>query len=545
MMRGSALAPLDKNKPLVSSNLPPQLQSKKKIVYRTKKTVSTAKRSIKLQPTYDNTKPKLMTTSAAPRSYSKSKLLQDSEDKESHAHNIKRKSPPPSLEDEPDILTAITPHSLPPQEHHQLFPSPSTSILRSHFPAHENYGNKDDDTTTFFESSSIWSYNVYGHVHQRSLNSSPPKEEDAAPAQCPSFSFKPKTWSSHDFNVLTQLGKGKFGIVYAATYKQQLDCTSDNSDSEDDGDDDEGGPVALKILHKQKVLQCSTAPRLLRREVEIQSRLNHDNILRLHGYFHDKSSIYLVLEPSESGDLYKNCMSSSSNNSLSLQVSSSYIKQVTLALRYLSQHSVAHRDIKPENLLLCGRHQEIIKLCDFGWAVHAPPPSHNMRMTLCGTPEYVPPEMLRYEGEEDEERECAGKTKKKRRRKYSSSSMLSSHTPLSKLRKKYDARFVDSWALGVLAYEMVLGKTPFYVSRQDQEEEAKQKGCQQHEVIFDRINTFVDIEPMSYRDLIESRDDMDYEEEGEVFVDFVRGFMKRDPRRRMTMDDALSHPWIC
>mmetsp|Transcript_22145 Transcript_22145/g.32176 ORF Transcript_22145/g.32176 Transcript_22145/m.32176 type:complete len:97 (+) Transcript_22145:471-761(+) len=93
--------------------------------------------------------------------------------------------------------------------------------------------------------------------------------------------------------------------------------------------------------------------------------------------------------------------------------------------------------------------------------------------------------------------------------------------------------------------EMVLGKTPFYVSRQDQEEEAKQKGCQQHEVIFDRINTFVDIEPMSYRDLIESRDDMDYEEEGEVFVDFVRGFMKRDPRRRMTMDDALSHPWIC
>jgi aurora kinase len=94
-----------------------------------------------------------------------------------------------------------------------------------------------------------------------------------------------------------------------------------------------------------------------------------------------------------------------------------YVDQMADALGYLHSKHVIHRDIKPENLLL-GIHGEL-KIGDFGWSVHAP---GNRRKTLCGTLDYLPPEMV--EGRE--------------------------HT----------AR-VDHWALGVLTYEFLVGRPPF------------------------------------------------------------------------------------
>ena len=79
-----------------------------------------------------------------------------------------------------------------------------------------------------------------------------------------------------------------------------------------------------------------------------------------------------------------------------------------------------HRDIKPENLLNC---LGTLKLADFGWSVHAP---SNRRQTMCGTLDYLPPEML-----------VRGKTA-----------------------NTYDNK-VDIWSVGILAYEFVVGKPPF------------------------------------------------------------------------------------
>lgn len=94
-----------------------------------------------------------------------------------------------------------------------------------------------------------------------------------------------------------------------------------------------------------------------------------------------------------------------------------YIKDVISALDYCHERKVVHRDIKPENLLLGHRGQ--IKLADFGWAVHMP--SSNMD-TLCGTSDYLAPEMIQG--------------------------------------KQY-TNAVDLWALGVLCYELLSGRTPF------------------------------------------------------------------------------------
>jgi len=100
-----------------------------------------------------------------------------------------------------------------------------------------------------------------------------------------------------------------------------------------------------------------------------------------------------------------------------LTCSPQYIDQMTDALSYLHRKHVIHRDIKPENLLL-GINGEL-KIGDFGWSVHAP---GNRRTTLCGTPDYIPPEMV--EGKDHNEK-------------------------------------VDNWALGVLAYEFLCGGPPF------------------------------------------------------------------------------------
>jgi serine/threonine protein kinase len=99
----------------------------------------------------------------------------------------------------------------------------------------------------------------------------------------------------------------------------------------------------------------------------------------------------------------------------------SYIAQMAAALKYLHKKHVIHRDIKPENILV-GIHGEI-KISDFGWSVHAP---NNRRNTMCGTLDYLPPEMIK---------------------------------PGSK--DNYYNEKVDLWSLGVLTYEFLVGQAPF------------------------------------------------------------------------------------
>ncbi len=192
------------------------------------------------------------------------------------------------------------------------------------------------------------------------------------------------------------LGKGKFGRVYMVRTKAEPKYI-----------------VALKTLYKSEIVQ-SKVEKQIRREIEIQQNLRHPNVLRLYGYFHDEKRIFLMLEFAGKGELYKQL---SKYHRFSERRSSRYIDQMADALIYLHSKHVIHRDIKPENLLL-GINGEL-KIGDFGWSVHAP---GNRRMTLCGTLDYLPPEMV--EGKEHNEK-------------------------------------VDYWALGVLTFEFVSGFPPF------------------------------------------------------------------------------------
>jgi serine/threonine protein kinase len=200
------------------------------------------------------------------------------------------------------------------------------------------------------------------------------------------------------------LGSGKFGRVYLAREKTSKFV------------------VGLKVLNKAQ-LQSASLEHQLRREIEIQSQLRHPNIVRMYGHFYDETRIYIVLEYAARGELYKMLEAAEKFDD---QTAARYICQMSDAIDYCHRRDVIHRDIKPENILV-GCDGEL-KIADFGWAVQTP---SLRRTTLCGTLDYLPPEMI--EG------------------------------------KDHDM-MVDVWSLGVMLYEFLVGVPPF-------EEEVQKKTC--------------------------------------------------------------------
>ncbi|VDB91791.1 unnamed protein product [Peniophora sp. CBMAI 1063] len=206
-----------------------------------------------------------------------------------------------------------------------------------------------------------------------------------------------REWRLKDLDIGRPLGKGKFGRVYMVRTKIEPHFI-----------------LALKCQYKSEIVE-NKVEKQIRREIEIQQNLRHPNVLRLYGYFHDEKRIFLMLEFAAQGELYKQLTKAPYHFSESR--SSRYIDQMADALSYLHAKHVIHRDIKPENILL-GMNGEL-KIGDFGWSVHAP---GLRRKTLCGTLDYLPPEMVEHKDHNEK---------------------------------------VDHWALGVLTYEFLVGKPPF------------------------------------------------------------------------------------
>lgn len=105
------------------------------------------------------------------------------------------------------------------------------------------------------------------------------------------------------------------------------------------------------MLYKKQLLK-SNVEHQLRREIEIQSHLRHDNILRMYGFFWDEKKIYLILEYAPGGELYKD-LKKQPNQRYAEPFAADFINQMCTALKYLHSKDVIHRDIKPENLLNC------------------------------------------------------------------------------------------------------------------------------------------------------------------------------------------------
>merc|ERR1719411_1665910 len=140
--------------------------------------------------------------------------------------------------------------------------------------------------------------------------------------------------------------------------------------------------------------------------------LDNDFTVRLEATYQDKTRVYFLMEAVLGGELFTVLRF---NRKFSERTAKFYAGCCVLAFEHMQSKNILYRDLKPENLLLTDK--GYIKLTDFGFAK-----KRNTTTTLCGTPEYIAPEMIR---------------------------------------NWIQGFGVDWWALGILLYEIIFGHTPF------------------------------------------------------------------------------------
>lgn len=189
-----------------------------------------------------------------------------------------------------------------------------------------------------------------------------------------------------------------------------------------------GEPVAVKAIDVTE-LRCSKEEEVklsiehIRREIELQSQIVHPNVARLYWAYETSSSIFLIQEWVSGTHLDKLVARSTS---LPVDEAACYFIQMVSAISFLHSVGVCHRDIKLENCVLTDSGE--VKICDFGLA--AVPRTHDgLCVTICGTPQYWPPEIR---------------------------DQAIGWQP----RQMYDGFKLDSWLLGVALYKMLCGSSP-------------------------------------------------------------------------------------
>ncbi|KAL2111162.1 hypothetical protein VUR80DRAFT_210 [Thermomyces stellatus] len=244
-----------------------------------------------------------------------------------------------------------------------------------------------------------------GSGHSRDAS----KDEEDAGAALLAAHAQGKKLSSHDFHLVRTLGTGTFARV----------CLVKAADAPHGK---VGSVFALKILRKTEVIRLKQIDHVRQEREILRDVAGYPFITNLVASFSDRDCLYMVLDYVPGGEVFTYLRRM---RPFSEPTARFYICELVLVLEYLheTQGGVAYRDIKPENLLLDAEGH--IKLVDFGFAkrLGREGDKPGETYTLCGTPEYLAPEVIQNKG----------------------------HTTA-----------VDWWALGILLYEFLHGYPPFW-----------------------------------------------------------------------------------
>ena len=199
-----------------------------------------------------------------------------------------------------------------------------------------------------------------------------------------------------DFKIGAKLGQGTFSKVCQGIHLPT------------------GEKVAIKIMSKEQIKEKSDKIRI-EKEINIQKKLHHQNIVQQYAIIETDSTIYIISEYCSGGELFDYIVS---KRKLYEVEACRIYQQLISGLEYLHKQRICHRDLKPENLLFDSKHN--LKIADFGLSNDY----HKGKLsTPCGSPCYAAPEMVTG--------------------------------------RKYGGTSVDIWSSGIVLYTMVCGFLPF------------------------------------------------------------------------------------
>ncbi|KRZ68713.1 Calcium/calmodulin-dependent protein kinase type II alpha chain, partial [Trichinella papuae] len=246
-----------------------------------------------------------------------------------------------------------------------------------------------------------------------------------------------------------------------------------------------GLEFAAKIINTKKL--SARDFQKLEREARICRKLQHPNIVRLHDSIQEEGFHYLVFDLVTGGELFEDIVA---REFYSEADASHCIQQILESVAYCHVNSVVHRDLKPENLLLASKAKgAAVKLADFGLAIEVQG-DQEAWFGFAGTPGYLSPEVLKKE-------------------------------PYGKP--------VDVWACGKFNFE-IMALYCTYFSLAIRHFGMKIRGVSMHKSNKDHMTQY----PSPEWDTVTPE-----------AKNLINCMLTVNPRKRITADQALKHPWIC
>ena len=183
----------------------------------------------------------------------------------------------------------------------------------------------------------------------------------------------PKHFHLDDIEMIKTIGTGTFARVFLCRQKEKKTINHNNNEY-----------YALKILSMHDVIRLKQVDHV-KNEKNILTDIQHPFIVDMYWFHKDKSLLYMLFPYICGGELFSYLRSAGRFNS---STSMFYAVEIVSALDYLHSLNIVYRDFKPENLLL--DRDGHIKITDFGFAKKVT----DRTWTLCGTPEYLAPEII-------------------------------------------------------------------------------------------------------------------------------------------------------
>jgi len=238
---------------------------------------------------------------------------------------------------------------------------------------------------------------------------------------------------------------------------------------------------AIKVVENEALTDEENLE-ALETEIKTLRELQHPHIVQLKEVVATSENTYIVMELLAGGELFDRIVE---KGQYPEEEAAELFAQILLSVEFLHSKNIVHRDVKPENILYMVDGGSAIKLIDFGyvgvWAADTP------LTGLCGTPDYVAPEVLTWYDDDD------------------------NGTPYGK--------GSDMWSLGVLLYVILSGCSP--LSADEEEAQLAQVSEGKYEFY-----------------------DSEWKDISSAAKDLISKLLVVDPAARLTMEGCLGHPWL-